>query len=359
MLRSTVSFIPTTMSEAQYSVTAPTITCSNEDPFNNDIADIIVRSSTSHVDFRVNKTFLAVASPVFKDMLSLPQADSEAHLSDIHIKEGLHIVPFEEEAETLAALLKLCYPGWMLLDCKPLFPTVERVLALLTAARKYAMDGIERQLGTQLVDTRFLESQPLRIFALAMKHELHAEARVCAKQTLKVPLLGRDYIPELEQITAGAYHRLQDYHIKCGLVAHDVANNVKWITRDNWVWFECSSCRWNVPVVISGERRKFVARWWAEYMVEAGNGLKECPSGTTIAIDSKAADIALAKASGCSTCGPRAFAEMREFCRVFADQVAKATEEVSFRSLRPGTCTCTRIDGSFRSFKVEMKISCH
>ncbi|KAJ7781970.1 hypothetical protein DFH07DRAFT_792145 [Mycena maculata] len=304
----------------------------DEIPFNDDCADIIVRSRPDGVDFRVHKAFLAVASPVFKAMFVLPQGELESQQDSIgiHMRDGLHIIPFDEDKHTLGALLKLCYPAWMVVDCEPFFPTVERTLAVLTAARKYAMDGVERQVRTELVAARFIEPDPLRMFALAVKVGLYDEAKVCARHTLRMPVLGRPYIGELEEITGGEYHQLQDYHLRCGSVAHDLAmiQNVQWITEEKWVWFEC--CRGNSLAAISGDRRKWVAKWWADFMLEASSALKERPSGETVGIDTEIVHAAIAKASAaCTTCRSRVLRDMRGFCGLFSAEVERATEAVS------------------------------
>ncbi|KAF7356461.1 BTB domain-containing protein [Mycena venus] len=193
-----------------FPATEPTITCKNAKPFNDDAADIIVRSVPDNVDFRVHKAFLSVASPVFRDMFSLPQNEAmvaASGFSAAFMKDGLHIVTLDEDQETLGTLLRMCYPQWMLLDCDPLLPTIERVLAVFEAASKYAMDGIEQQVRAALVAPRFVEPNPLRVFAIAVKHRLYEEAKICARYTLRTPVLGKAYKPELEHITAGAYHR--------------------------------------------------------------------------------------------------------------------------------------------------------
>ncbi|KAJ7334295.1 hypothetical protein DFH08DRAFT_939861 [Mycena albidolilacea] len=309
---------------------AQKITCNNENPFNDEGADIIVRSVTDNVDFRVHKTFLSVASSVFRDMLSLPQSEPQlgSGFSAEFMKDGLHIVTLDEDEETLSTLLRMCYPGWMLMDCGPLFPTIERVLAVFTAATKYAMDGVERAVRAVLVSPRFVEPDPLRVFALAVRHGLYEEARICARYTLRTPVLGKPYKPELECITAGAYHRLQEYHVRCGAAAQRVGQDVRWITNETWVWFECSPCRGNTAVVMAGERRKWVARWWADFLAEASNALRERPSGATVAINSEVVNTAVERASTCATCRSRAFREMHQFCGLFAAEADKATETV-------------------------------
>ena len=66
-------------------------------------ANIIIRSSDL-VDFRVHKPTLAMASPVFKDILSLPQP------SDSEIVDGLPMVKLSEGSELLNSLISILYP---------------------------------------------------------------------------------------------------------------------------------------------------------------------------------------------------------------------------------------------------------
>ncbi|KAJ7200928.1 hypothetical protein B0H12DRAFT_1331000 [Mycena haematopus] len=175
-----------------------------EDPFADEAADIIVRSITDNVDFRVQKAFLSVASPVFRSMFSLPQGEPQiaSGLAE-SMKDGLPIMMLDEDHETLGTLLRMCYPRWMIMDCGPLFPNIERVLAVFTAAKKYVMDGVEREVREVLVAPRFVEPDPLRMFALMVKDDLYDEAKICARYTLRTPVLGEVYRPELEYITAG------------------------------------------------------------------------------------------------------------------------------------------------------------
>jgi len=66
-------------------------------------ADLIIRSSDI-VDFRVHKLVLSMASPFFKDLLSLPQP------SDSETIDGLHVVQLPEDSELLSSLLSMLYP---------------------------------------------------------------------------------------------------------------------------------------------------------------------------------------------------------------------------------------------------------
>jgi hypothetical protein len=78
-------------------------TTSPSETFDVSDADLVIRSS-DFVDFQVHKPVLSVASPFFKDLLSLPQP------SDSETVDGLHVVQLSEDSELLNSLLSMLYP---------------------------------------------------------------------------------------------------------------------------------------------------------------------------------------------------------------------------------------------------------
>ena len=66
-------------------------------------ANLMIRSS-DRVNFRVRKSVLAMASPFFKDLLSLPQP------SDSESVDGLPVVELPEGSELLNSLISVLYP---------------------------------------------------------------------------------------------------------------------------------------------------------------------------------------------------------------------------------------------------------
>ncbi len=66
-------------------------------------ANFLIRSSDLAI-FRVHKLVLAMASPFFKDLLSLPQP------SDSESVDGLPVVQLPEDSELLSSLLSMLYP---------------------------------------------------------------------------------------------------------------------------------------------------------------------------------------------------------------------------------------------------------
>ena len=71
--------------------------------FNIPDANLIIRSSDS-VDFRVHKSVLAIVSPFFEVLLSLPQP------SDSESVDGIPVVELSENSDVLNSLVSILYP---------------------------------------------------------------------------------------------------------------------------------------------------------------------------------------------------------------------------------------------------------
>jgi hypothetical protein len=99
-------------------------TISPLEPFSVLDGNLVIRSSDL-VDFRLHKSVLAMASPIFRDTLSLPQP------SDSEIADGLPMIRMSEDSELLNCLVSILYP----------VPTVipnsyEKVLHLLSTCQR-------------------------------------------------------------------------------------------------------------------------------------------------------------------------------------------------------------------------------
>jgi hypothetical protein len=104
--------------QAQINLTTPPL-----ESFDVSDTNLIIRSSDL-VDFRVHKSVLAMASPIFKDLLSLPQP------SDSENVDGLPVVRLTENSELLNSLISILYPVPTAIP-----NTYEKVLYLLATPR--------------------------------------------------------------------------------------------------------------------------------------------------------------------------------------------------------------------------------
>jgi hypothetical protein len=100
-------------------------TTSPSEAFDVSDTNLIIRSSDL-VDFRVHKPVLAMASPFFKDLLSLPQP------SDSETVDGLPVVQLPEGSELLNSLVSILYPVPTVMP-----NTYEKVTYLLASCQLY------------------------------------------------------------------------------------------------------------------------------------------------------------------------------------------------------------------------------
>ena len=87
-------------------------------------ANFVIRSSDL-VDFHVHKIVLAVASPFFKDLLSLPQPSHGESVG------GLPVALLPEDSELLSTLVSMLYP------LRPVIPnSYDKVLSSLATRQR-------------------------------------------------------------------------------------------------------------------------------------------------------------------------------------------------------------------------------
>ncbi|THV02524.1 hypothetical protein K435DRAFT_963035 [Dendrothele bispora CBS 962.96] len=269
-------------------------------PFDNPDADLYVRSTPSRTDFFVFKSILAFSSSDFwKNMFQMSNNDDTTG----ETKNGYPVIPLEESKEVLELLFRFAYPPSS--APKPSLDTLTLGVQVLEASIKYSMQGAEIVIREELF-RKFLESEPLRLFALACHHGLETEMKIAAKQTLRLPVVGHEYVEELEHISAGVYHRLQEYHLMCGKLASDVSKiggygNFHWIQRPDYVWFTCTKCYRSNHVSIKGDQQVRYTPWWGDAIRSASVVLKDKPSGATLR-DPAFMNEFLEKGAECSFC---------------------------------------------------------
>ncbi|KAG6841235.1 hypothetical protein C0991_000519 [Blastosporella zonata] len=119
----------------------------------------------------------------------------------------------QEDGCTLEMILGLCYP--ISVQTLPHLTSLRDLRKAIRAAVKLEMEGVQKHLRNVLVELRFLESQPLQVFAITCRYGWVDEARQAARYFLRHPLDGT-ISDELELITAATYRRLIRYRKECG-----------------------------------------------------------------------------------------------------------------------------------------------
>jgi len=136
-------------------------------------ADAVLRSSDGK-EHRVHRLILSLASPVFQGMFGLPQpTDPPSQLPTIDVPES---------ADILQPFIQYLYP------CSP--PKISDIsmwAALYVIADKYGAEVVMHPLRDMLLP-RFLETSPLRVYALASYWSFDEEARIASRVTLTMDI---------------------------------------------------------------------------------------------------------------------------------------------------------------------------
>ena len=169
-------------------------------PFNKNSADVILRTA-DEVDFHLHKVVLMLAGSVFEDMFSIPQP-AAVNAAEVDSETDLPVVRVTETSKTLDALLRLCYP-----TADPVFHGASEVVNVLEAVKKYHMDDAVTRMGVALRD--YVQNSPLQVYAVACRTGSEEVAREAAIVLFTHPTIA--YVPEMEQMSAGALHRLLLY----------------------------------------------------------------------------------------------------------------------------------------------------
>ena len=251
--------------------------------FNKPSADLILRSCDS-VDFYVLKAIMAEASPVFEDMLALPQPATGGLRSPGRIASDARVTQMTEDARTIEHVLRFIYPVEPpdIAELGEIFPVLEMcdklMLACVTklAVRQYAA---------------LAEKQPLRAYALACRWRREDAMRIAARASLAYPAPERTtYLAELEDVTAGAVVRLHQYHSKCSAAVATLRPPAPsqtgtwvapWVQADDrpWVSSLLSSRYYGVyySLTMAGGTTVRPSRWWIDCMLELFKKLKFTP----------------------------------------------------------------------------------
>jgi hypothetical protein len=311
-------------------------TCASA-PFDHAKADVILRSSDD-VEFRVFKLFLSLASPFFETMFDLPQ-DLDGD-SDQETKDGLAVIVVSEDSKTLDSFLRFCYPSTLAED--PSLETLTDVVSVISAAKKYSLELIEKKVCQALVNPKILETQSLGSFAIARSARLKNETVITARHTLRQPLIPARFT-EIELITASDLLSLLTYHKDCSAAVQAAIKDLNWmkvhyVNQNGCTWINgITTYNYNHYAVNCacgrGTDAKFFpwnvapAAWWATFMQETFELLVDKPSGETVKTEVEKT-IQKVRASNCTNCSTQVNANMTEFGNLFARTVDEAVATV-------------------------------
>lgn len=266
-------------------------------PFDNNLngshkADIILHTP-DNVTFYAHKLILSLASTFFRDTFSIPQASNVD-------SEQMEVIDLAESSTILDGALRFCYP----VD-DPEFDLAQSLSLVIDAMAKYQMVDVIGRAQT-LLESRFLEEDPVRIFAIAYRYGWKTLARTAAEKTRCLPLPHK-FVHELDFIPTRVYHSLNQYHANCSEGIRMMVGNPEYYDKTTSKWWSDHPCQnhesqWDYPTG-QDEIDSFDSRtWYSMYMLRLSDQLSRRPCLETIEENSWILQAALTEAGDCGNC---------------------------------------------------------
>ena len=168
-------------------------------------ANVIIRSSDK-VNFRVHKTLLSLASPVFERLLSPQPYNGE-------FEDGLPVLHLAEDAGLVNSLVSLLYP------VAPEIPgSYDKVFALLAACQKYRMSSIQSYIRAEVKRGTFpapVGVEAFRAYAIASSLGLVPEKESAARLALGHPMTFESLGDALRSFKGPVLRDLVRYRKRC------------------------------------------------------------------------------------------------------------------------------------------------
>ncbi|KIP01871.1 hypothetical protein PHLGIDRAFT_20583 [Phlebiopsis gigantea 11061_1 CR5-6] len=173
-------------------------------PFDKELEgdDNFVLCTPQNAYFHVSAAILSLASPFFKNVIREIRRAKRPMRLDV-----------EESQTPLEIILRLIYPV-----PDPVILDFDDFIDAYKAATKYQLDHAIQALRKTL-KLKFVEQEPLRVYAVAVQHGLQEEKEMAAYQACKMPIQSWPSCEEYDNIPASRYHDLILYHKRRGAEA--------------------------------------------------------------------------------------------------------------------------------------------
>ena len=155
--------------------------------FNDPSADTTLTSSEGTL-FRVQSSYLCLASGWFRTLLSLPQGLSEDETPSNHPET----IAMPESEDILAAIFSII--SWKAI---PPLDGLEFVENLLLAGEKYEMPSVVSITRLAIMAAQILDSHPIRVYGIASSRGWVAEAKLASTKTIGLDLLSPECMQDL------------------------------------------------------------------------------------------------------------------------------------------------------------------
>jgi hypothetical protein len=301
-------------------------------------ANILLRSS-DQVSFRVHKSVLAMSSPFFTDLLSLPQPP------DGELVDGLPVVQLSEDAGHLGTLVSLLYP------ISPAPPSsYEEVFALLAACQKYDMTSIQSYVRYEAKLGSFpapFEVESFSAYANASRMGLVPEMESAARLTLCYPMTF-EYLGEaLQSFEGWALCDLVRYRKRCRDSLLSCFDSYFSVRSRHQIWAGCyEPFRPNgVTATVQDPPTAWLGRFFTDKSVELKNGFTHAISSPSTILEEYRAALKNHHPMNCASCFRVHAMEGEIFSRELEDQLTQALNKVNilflFLIIGPANFNCS------------------
>ncbi|KAH9034975.1 hypothetical protein EDB85DRAFT_947257 [Lactarius pseudohatsudake] len=284
-------------------------------------ADVILQSSDL-ISFRVHKSTMAISSPFFSDLFSLPQPPNG------EVIDGLPVVRVSEDAEVLHSLLTRLYPIPSVIP-----DSYEKALALLAASREYDMDTISSAVRCEICLPTTKEA--FRAYAIASSKNLIPEMRTAAHLTLDHPMTFETIADALPLFKGPALQDLIRFRKRCH--SNLLSFFVDFVDGDDNLSRAWNNCRKTKRPFSSLQSDKGVlAGWFRDLVDQHIKSLQEtyaCPLPTSSSLRKEFTLALRAHISGtqCSSCSNLYATDGETLRDKWLRGVSKARDKTPFR----------------------------
>jgi hypothetical protein len=282
-------------------------------------ADLIIRSSDL-VKFRVHKSVLAMASPFFRDLLSLPQP------SDGESVDGLPVVQLPEDAELLNCLMSMLYP------VHPVIPdSYDKVLYLLATCQKYDMIQVQSSIRAEVNRRSFpapVGTEVFRAYAIASSKGLTPEMENAGHLTLDYPMTFETLGEGLRFFDGWALRDLARFRKRCRDNLLTCLESFLQVKGPSSIWVGCPN---SVLIGFPGPRVSSFPSWLYQVLSRNIDGLKlqvfTHPLTTPSSIRVEYVTAIQAHA-GCHVCSQVCMTNGLTFCAELESKLTQARDKV-------------------------------
>ncbi|KAF8263751.1 hypothetical protein EI94DRAFT_1806732 [Lactarius quietus] len=278
---------------------------------------------TTVVHGTIEKSTLAMSSPFFEDLLSLPQPP------DDELVDGLPVVELPEDSSLLKSLVSFLYP------INPIIPgSYEKLFALLGACQKYDMASIQSRIRSEIKRETFSAlagAEAFHAYAIASNMALIPEMESTARHTLGYPMTFEFLGEALRSFEGRGLCDLVRYRKRCRDNLVSCLDSFFDVRSRFQTWSGCRQPTPNGPTVnVRGAPTVWLGNLFSRTNVELQNGFTRAISSPSNILEEYITALKNHNVThNCASCCRVQAMEGKSFCTELEEQLTQALDKVS------------------------------